>query len=234
MSGWVNPGDLIVEGVSGTGMNVLNPALTARAFCFFAYPGQISGDQVWIAAQTSPDGVSGATWLAEAANGGSASLTGNVEWLDAFLGLVPGSMGETSALACLIGAVILIVSGVGSWRIMLSGVVGSFAAAALLNAIASETNLFLDVPFHWHIVLGGWAFGLVFMATDPVSAAHSNTGRWIYGFLVGVLAIFIRVLNPAYPEGMMLAILLMNVFAPTIDHFVVRANLKRREARLAT
>jgi len=217
----------------GTGMNILNPALTARAFLFFAYPGQISGDGVWIAAQTSTDGYSGATLLARAAEGGTAAFDTGSSWMQSFLGLVPGSMGETSALACLLGAAILLLSQIASWRIMLSGVVGSFLATQLLMLVDSTTNPMMNVPFHWHIVLGGWAFGLVFMATDPVSAAHSNKGKLIYGFLIGVLAIFIRVLNPAFPEGMMLAILLMNVFSALIDHFVVEANIRRRRARYA-
>ena len=217
----------------GTGMNILNPALTARAFLFFAYPAEISGDQVWTAARTSPDGVSGATWLAAVAEDGPAALTQNVTWMEAFLGTIPGSMGETSALACLIGAFILLLTRIGSWRILGSLVAGSFLATLLLNAIGSETNPLLNVPFHWQIVLGGWAFGAVFMATEPVTGAHTEKGQLIYGFLIGVLAIFIRVLNPAYPEGMMLAILLMNVFAATIDHFVVQANIRRRKARYA-
>ncbi|MEM7585986.1 MAG: NADH:ubiquinone reductase (Na(+)-transporting) subunit B [Acidobacteriota bacterium] len=217
----------------GTGMNILNPALTARAFLFFAYPAEISGDKVWTAAQTSPDGVSGATWLAEAAVSGPQAFDGNVSWMDAFIGLVPGSMGETSALACLVGAGVLLLTGIGSWRIMASVIAGSFLATVLLNAIGSETNPLMNVPFHWQIVLGGWAFGAVFMATEPVTSAHSIRGQWIYGFLIGVLAIFIRVLNPAFPEGMMLAILFMNVFAATIDHFVVQANIRRRKARYA-
>ncbi len=218
----------------GTGMNILNPALTSRAFLFFAYPAQISGDAVWIAADTSVDGSSGATWLANAAVSGSAALVSStVTWWDAFLGFIPGSMGETSTLACLIGAAILIASGIGSWRIMLGVVAGSFLMVQALNAAGSTTNPLMNVPFEWHIVLGGWAFGLVFMATDPVSAAHTNTGRYIYGFLIGVLAILIRVINPAFPEGMMLAILFMNLFAAFIDHFVVQANIKRRKARYA-
>jgi len=218
----------------GTGMNILNPALTARAFLFFAYPGQISGDAVWIAAQTSIDGYSGATWLAQAAETGPAALVPeSVTWMDAFLGLVPGSMGETSMLACLIGAAILILTGIGSWRIMGGVLVGSVLTAALLNVVGSATNPLFNVPIHWHLVLGGWAFGAVFMATDPVSATHSNKGRYIYGLCIGVLAILIRVVNPAYPEGMMLAILFMNLFAPFIDHFVVKANVKRRRARYA-
>ena len=227
------------EVFGGTGMNILNPALTARAFLFFAYPAQISGDKVWIAAQTSADGYSGATWLGQVATATGTKeetllmLQQEASWMDAFLGLVPGSMGETSALACLIGAIVLVITRVGSWRIMVSLVIGSFVASTFLNAIGSETNQLINVPFHWHIVLGGWAFGAIFMATDPVSAAHSNTGKWIYGFLIGVLAIFIRVLNPAFPEGMMLAILFMNVFAATIDHYVVQANVRRRSARYA-
>jgi Na+-transporting NADH:ubiquinone oxidoreductase subunit B len=215
----------------GTGMNILNPALTARAYLFFAHPAEISGDKVWMAAQTSADAYSGATWLAVAAEGGQAAVTAGVTWWDAFVGLIPGSMGETSALACLAGAVILIVTGVGSWRIMGGVVVGTVVASGLLNAIGSSTNPFFDLPFWWHFVLGGWAFGMVFMATDPVSAAQSNRGRLIYGFSIGFLVVLIRVVNPAYPEGMMLAILLMNVFAATIDHYVVKGNIKRRRVR---
>ena len=218
----------------GTGMNIFNPALMSRAFLFFAYPAQISGDQVWIAADTTVDGSSGATWLAEAALTGPEALAGgNVSWMQAFLGLVPGSMGETSTLACLIGALILVATGIGSWRIMVAGVAGSFLMVQLLNAMSSTTNPLMNVPFEWHLVLGGWAFGLVFMATDPVSSAHTNKGRYVYGFLIGVLAILIRVINPAFPEGMMLAILFMNMFASLIDHFVIQANVKRRRARYA-
>lgn len=217
----------------GTGMNILNPALTARAFLFFAYPGDISGDKVWISAQTSADGYSGATWLAVAAERGQSAVDAGITWWDAFVGTIPGSMGETSALACLFGAVVLIASGVGSWRIMLAVLAGSWVVTLLLNAAPADTNPLLAVPFHWHVVLGGWAFGTVFMATDPVSAAHSNAGRYIYGFLIGVLAILIRTVNPAYPEGMMLAILFMNLFSGLIDHYVVRANVRRRRARYA-
>ncbi|HVS61926.1 MAG TPA: NADH:ubiquinone reductase (Na(+)-transporting) subunit B [Thermoanaerobaculia bacterium] len=223
------------EVFGGTGMNILNPALTARVFLFFAYPGRISGDQVWIAAQTDPDAYSGATLLGEAAIGGQQAVVADATWMDAFLGTVAGSMGETSALACLIGAAILLITGVGSWRIMLSCTIGSIGTAMLLNAFAEgSTNGMLAIPWWWHMVLGGWAFGMVFMATDPVSAAQSNTGRLIYGFLIGVLAILIRTINPAFPEGMMLAILFMNVFSSLIDHYVVKANIKRRRARLAT
>lgn len=218
----------------GTGMNILNIALTARAFLFFAYPAQMSGDQVWIAADTRVDAVSGATWLAEAATGGVAALeAGAVTWWDAFLGFVPGSMGETSALASLLGAAILLITGVGSWRIMSGVVLGTVLTTSLLNMIGSATNPFFDVPFWWHMVLGGWMFGMVFMATDPVSATHSNTGKYIYGFFIGLLVVLIRVVNPAYPEGMMLAILFMNLFAAFIDYWVVQANVKRRAARYA-
>ena len=222
------------EVFGGTGFNILNPALAARAFLFFAYPAEITGDQAWIAAVTAVDGVSGATWLANAVEGGQAAVAQGVTWWDAFVGFIPGSMGETSALACLAGGFLLIFTGVGSWRIMLSVVLGTIAMTMVLNGVGSSTNPFFDVPFWWHFVLGGWAFGMVYMATDPVSAPVANKGASIYGFLIGVLAVLIRVVNPAYPEGMMLAILLMNVFAPVIDHFVVRANIKRRKARYAT
>ena len=228
----------------GTGYNVLNPALTARVFLFFAYPAQISGDAVWIAAGTAADGYSGATALGEiavleAVEGSNAPLDGlsaiegKVSWMQAFLGDIPGSMGETSALACLIGAAVLIATGIGSWRIMVAATAGTAAISLLLNLVASNTNAMLSVPFHWHVVLGGWAFGIVFMATDPVSAAQTNRGRYIYGFLVGVLAILIRTVNPAFPEGVMLGILFMNLFAPLIDHYVLKANIKRRQARYA-
>ena len=226
----------------GTGMNVLNPALAARAFLFFAYPAEITGDAVWVAAAIGADGVSGATalaGLASATETGSAALTQGtqvtqgLDWGDAFLGVIPGSMGETSALACLAGALVLIVTGIGSWRIMGSVVVGTAAAAWLLNGVGSDTNPFFQVSPAWHFVLGGWAFGTVYMATDPVSAPVSNQGQYAYGLLIGVLTVLIRVVNPAYPEGMMLAILFMNLFAPVLDHFVVRANVRRRKARYA-
>ena len=221
------------EVFGGTGYNILNPALVARAFVFFAYPAQLSGDKVWIAAATSTDGVSGATWLASAALEGQAAVDAGVTWWQAFVGLVPGSMGETSALACLAGAFLLVITGIGSWRIVASVAVGTIAAASLLNAVGSTTNPFFDVPFWWHFVLGGWAFGTVYMATEPVTSPGTNSGRVIYGFLIGVLVVLIRVVNPAYPEGMMLAILFMNVFAPVIDHFAIVANVKRRQARYA-
>lgn len=218
------------EVFGGTGMNVLNPALTARAFLFFAYPAQISGDDVWVAV----DGYSGATWLAETTLAGKEALAEGLSWMDAFLGFIPGSMGETSTLACLLGAILLIVTQVGSWRTMLGVAVGTLLASLLLNRLAPYVaNPAFDVPFWWHIVLGGWAFGTVFMATDPVSSPFTERGKLVYGFCIGVLVVLIRVVNPAYPEGMMLAILLMNVFAALIDHFVVQANIKRRWARSA-
>ena len=217
----------------GTGMNVLNPALVARAFVFFAYPAEMSGDAVWIAAQTSVDGVSGATALAQATLSGTTGVTEIVDWWSAFVGVVPGSMGETSTVACLVGAAVLILTGVGSWRIIVSVVVGTFLTATLLNTLGSDSNLFFNVPPVWHFVLGGWAFGTVFMATDPVSSPSSPRGHYVYGLLIGALVVLIRVVNPAYPEGMMLAILFMNLFAPLIDYFVIQANIKRRRARYA-
>ena len=216
----------------GTGMNVLNPALTARAFVFFAYPANMSGDTAWITAATTTDGVSGATWLALTALDGDQALTG-LDWGEAFMGFVPGSMGETSALACLLGAAVLIITQVGSWRIMLSVALGTFVTAWFLNVVGSSTNPAFAISPAWHFVLGGWAFCTVFMATDPVSAPASDLGRYLYGFLIGALVVLIRVVNPAYPEGMMLSILFMNLFAPVLDYFVVRSNVKRRKARYA-
>ncbi len=215
------------EVFGGTGMNIWNPALVARAFLFFAYPAQMSGDSVWISAsgiEKMADGFTGATPMAEA-------VLGNIEFSawDAFIGLIPGSIGETSALAILVGALILIVTGVGSWRIMLSTIVGGAFMGVLLNLFA--VNTYMELEFWKHLIIGGFAFGAIFMATDPVSAAQTVRGKWIYGFLVGVLAILIRVLNPAFPEGMMLAILLMNTFAPLIDHYVIQGNIKRRLKR---
>ncbi|MBU3917664.1 NADH:ubiquinone reductase (Na(+)-transporting) subunit B [bacterium] len=215
------------EVYGGVGKNFLNPALTGRAFLFFAYPAQITGDAVWVAA----DGFSGATPLSIASAGGVSGLEKSVGWLDAFLGFIPGSMGETSTLACLIGAAILIVSGIASWRIMLSVLIGALGLSFLLNSIGSTTNLMFSVTPAWHFVLGGFAFGLVFMATDPVSAAMTRTGQWFYGALIGFMAILIRVINPAFPEGMMLAILFGNIWAPVIDYYVVKANIKRRVSR---
>lgn len=218
----------------GTGMNILNPALTARAFVFFAYPAEMSGNSVWTAASTGSDGVSGATWLAESAETGAVAFTRGLTFWDAFMGFIPGSMGETSALACLVGAIVLIVTRIGSWRIMISVALGTGLMAWLFNLVGSDTNPAFAVSPAWHFVLGGWAFGTVFMATDPVSAPSSDSARYVYGFLIGVLVVLVRVVNPAYPEGMMLSILFMNLFAPLLDYFVVRSNVKRRRARYAT
>jgi Na+-transporting NADH:ubiquinone oxidoreductase subunit B len=217
----------------GTGMNFLNPALVVRAFLFFAYPVDISGDGPWIAADfMGVDTFSGATWLAQASS--TSGVLDDASWMQSFLGLIPGSMGETSALACLIGALIIIGTGVGSWRTIAGVTLGTLVMASFFNWIGSDTNPMFAVPFHWHVVLGGWALGTVYMATDPVSSAFTDIGRWWYGIGIGLLCILIRVVNPAYPEGMMLAILFMNMLAPLFDHFVVRANVKRRRARSGT
>lgn len=216
----------------GVGMNFLNPALTARAFLFFAYPAAMSGDAAWIAADLQGvDSYSGATLLAQAA--ATKGALANHDWWDAFYGWIPGSMGESSALACLLGAGLLVITGVGSYRTMFGVLLGTIVMAVVFNLGGSTTNPMFDVPWYWHIVLGGWAFGAAFMATDPVSSAFTNRGKWVYGFMIGVLVVLIRVVNPAYPEGMMLAILFMNMFAPLIDHFVVQANIRRRVARSA-
>ncbi len=219
------------EVFGGTGMNILNPALTARAFLFFAYPTKISGDEVWIntsvrEGQAVVDGFSGATPLGDAAAGHADKIPG---FWESFIGTIPGSIGETSTLACLLGAAVLLYTGIGSWRIMLSVFIGGFLMALIFNLFGLNT-LMQITPLH-HLVLGGFAFGAIFMATDPVSAAHTNTGKYIYGFLIGMFAILFRVFNPAYPEGMMLAILFMNVMAPLIDHYVVAANIQRRLKR---
>jgi Na+-transporting NADH:ubiquinone oxidoreductase subunit B len=219
------------EVFGGTGMNVLNPALTARAFLFFAYPSEMTGDKVWIAGlregKNVIDGFSGATPLGNLAQNVSGNLPGD---MDAFLGFIPGSLGETSKLAILIGAFILIYTGVGSWKIMLSTVGGGLFMGLILNAFSA--NDYMSLPAYKHLLLGGFMFGAVYMATDPVTASQTERGKWIYGFLTGMLAILIRVLNPAYPEGMMLAILLMNVFAPLIDHYVVESNINKRLRRM--
>jgi Na+-transporting NADH:ubiquinone oxidoreductase subunit B len=212
------------EVFGGTGRNVFNPALMARAFLFFAYPAQISGDAVWIAV----DGHTGATWLATIANTGFDESS--MFFMDAILGFIPGSMGETSAIACLLGAFYLVATGIGSWRIMLSMCAGLIFTTILMNSIGSTTNDLVNLPFYWHMVLGGFAFAAVFMATDPVSATMTNTGRYIYGFLIGVIGMVVRVSNPAYPEGWMLAILFMNAFAPLIDYFVMQKTIKKRIA----
>lgn len=216
----------------GTGRNFVNPALAGRAFLYFAYPAQNSGDAVWVVV----DGVSGATPLtALATTDVSVGMKAmNVSWSQAFLGTQSGSLGETSALACLIGAVIIVYAGVGSWRIMLSMLLGGMGLSALLWLIGSDTNPMFLMPPWWHLVVGGFAFGLVFCITDPVSATLTETGKWFYGALAGILTILIRVINPAYPEGAMMAILLANVFAPVIDFFVLQANIKRRKIRHGT
>lgn len=213
----------------GTGKNFLNPALAGRAFLFFAYPGDISGDAVWIVV----DGVTSATPLALAAAGGVASINAaGVTLMQAFIGHIPGSLGSTSALACLVGAAYLIYTRIASWRIMVGVFLGMVATTLLLNAIGSDTNPMFAMSWQWHFVLGGFAFGMVFMATDPVTGAMTDTGRWIYGALIGLMTVLVRVVNPAFPEGIMLAILFANLFAPLIDHFVVRANIRRRQKRL--
>jgi Na+-transporting NADH:ubiquinone oxidoreductase subunit B len=223
------------EVFGGVGMNVMNPALVARAFLFFAYPAALSGDAVWVAAQNT-DSYTGATWLAVAADTTQGMTVLEAEpslWMNSFIGAIPGSFGETSALLCLVGALVLIATKIGSWRTMAGVTVGTVAMTVLLNAIGSDTNPMFAMGPHWHMVLGGWAFGMVFMATDPVSSAFTDLGKLIYGFFIGVFVILVRVVNPGYPEGMMLAILFMNMFAPLIDHFIVQANVKRRNLRYA-
>ncbi len=215
------------EVFGGTDKNFLNPALTGRAFLFFAYPAQMSGDAVW----TALDGYTGATALSVAASSGMDVLAQQMTWMDAFLGNIPGSVGETSTLAIFIGGALLLWTGIASWRIV-AGVLGGMIALSLLfNGIDSASNPMFAMPWYWHMVLGGFAFGMIFMATDPVSASMTNTGKFIFGALIGVMVVLIRVVNPAFPEGMMLAILFANLFAPLIDHFVVQSNIKRRMAR---
>lgn len=227
----------------GTGKNFVNPALTGRAFLFFAYPAQISGDTVWTAVKPelwaqAVDGYTGATALGQAkafgletmqriGDGGMQAIT----WMDAFIGNIPGSMGEVSTLGIFIGGAVLLFTRIASFRIMGGVMIGMIATSMLFNFIGSDTNPMFATPWYWHLVLGGFAFGMVFMATDPVSAAHSNTGRWCFGILIGVMVVLIRVVNPAYPEGMMLAILFANLVAPLFDYFVVQANIKRRASR---
>ena len=219
------------EVFGGTGMNIWNPALLSRAFVFFAYPSQISGDKIWIAGlsegQGVVDGFSGATPLANAMAGAPIP-----SFSDMFFGFIPGCVGETSTLAIILGAIILIVTGVASWKIMFSTVAGALLTGLLLNAVApADPTSYLNIPAWDHLVMGGFAFGAVFMATDPVTSAQTETGKWIYGFLIGFMVIVIRAFNPGYPEGMMLAILLLNTFAPMIDHYVVQSNIKKRLKR---
>jgi Na+-transporting NADH:ubiquinone oxidoreductase subunit B len=219
------------EVFGGTGMNIWNPALVARAFLFFAYPAQMSGNDVWVALDEGDrviDGFTGATPLADAA-AATADSPLSFSVADAFFGFIPGSIGETSVVAILLGALLLIVTGIGNWKLMLSTLAGGAIMGIILNVFA--VNVYMALPFWHHLILGGFAFGMVFMATDPVSAAQTNRGKWIYGFLIGILAILIRVVNPAFPEGMMLAILIMNTFAPLIDHYVVQGHVKRRLKR---
>ncbi|AZQ62626.1 NADH:ubiquinone reductase (Na(+)-transporting) subunit B [Flammeovirga pectinis] len=234
------------EVFGGVGMNILNVALTARAFLYFAYPAAISGDSVWtyLGDAATVDGYTGATFLGLAVEAQKAGqpvadfVANSVLWAsssqdvatNSFLGLIPGSIGETSALMCLVGAIVLIWTKVADYRIILSGVVGALAMGFILNIFAGD-HTYLAMPAYYHLIVGGFAFGIVFMATDPVSASQTSTGKWIYGALIGVMTVIIRVLNPAYPEGIMLAILLGNVLAPLIDHYVVSANKKRRLKR---
>ncbi|MBC8303994.1 MAG: NADH:ubiquinone reductase (Na(+)-transporting) subunit B [Pelagibacterales bacterium] len=213
------------EAFGGTGMNILNPALTARAFAFFAYPTYMSGDKVWVSEASNIDAVSGETIL------GSLAAGQNIDYssMQMFWGSIPGSVAETSTLFVLIGAAILLYTGVASWRIMLSSIIGASLVGYLFNLWGA--NELMSFDWYNHLIIGGFAFGIVFMATDPVSAAQTQRGKWIYGFLIGGLCILIRVFNPAYPEGVMLAILLMNVFAPTIDHYVIQSNINKRKKR---
>ncbi|MBK8978394.1 MAG: NADH:ubiquinone reductase (Na(+)-transporting) subunit B [Planctomycetes bacterium] len=249
---------LAKEVFGGTGMNIFNVAMMARAFLFFAYPAQLSGDFVWVAGNDAGgagssivDGYSGPTALAAAA---ASKLQGNHlvpdgavgyfqdaahavqaqvgSWWDLFIGTVPGSAGETSALCALIGALILVATGVGSWRTMVGGVIGLAVMAGAMNVFFGQLDGIGGYPIHWHLVSGGFAFGIVYMATDPVTSPQTDRGKWIYGFLIGLVTVLVRCVNPAYPEGVMLAVLLLNAFAPTIDYFIVRANIRRRVARL--
>jgi len=216
------------EVFGGTGKNFLNPALTGRAFLYFAYPAQLSGDAVWVAV----DGYTSATPLALNAMGGVDAITQQWTWFDAFIGNIPGSIGETSTLMVLIGGAVLLLTRIASWRIVAGVFLGMFLLSGLFNMIGSDSNPAFATPWNWHLVMGGFAFGMVFMATDPVSSAMTNGGKWGFGILVGVMTVLIRVVNPAFPEGIMLAILFANLFAPLMDHFVVQANIKRRLARV--
>ena len=214
------------EVFGGTGKNFLNPALAGRAFLFFAYPSEISGDAVWVAV----DGFSGATALS-AANQGLLDYSMNADWWNAFWGYIPGSVGEVSTAMIFLGGAYILYKGIASWRIVLGVFGGMVAMSMLLNAIGSDTNAMFAMPWYWHLVTGGFAFGMMFMATDPVSASFTNTGKYWFGALVGIMVVLVRVVNPAFPEGMMLAILFANLFAPLFDYFVVQGNIKRRLAR---
>ncbi len=217
------------EVFGGTGKNFLNPALTGRAFLYFAYPASISGDSVWVAV----DGYTAATPLGLAADGGLNAVTQHYSWFQTFMGFEPGCLGETSVFAIMIGAAFLLYTRVASYRIMGGVFAGMVATSLLFNVVGSDTNQMFAFPWYWHLTVGGFAFGMVYMATDPVSAAMTNTGRWVYGALVGGMTVLIRVVNPAFPEGIMLAILFSNMFAPTIDYFVIQANIRRRMKRHA-
>jgi Na+-transporting NADH:ubiquinone oxidoreductase subunit B len=212
----------------GTGRNFLNPALSGRAFLYFAYPAQMSGDAIWTAA----DGFSGATWLSEAASGNITDWGFTAQWWDAFFGNMQGSVGEVSTLMLMLGGLFIIYLRIASWRIVLGVLLGATLFSTLLNFIGSDTNYMFHMPWHWHLVLGGFAFGMFFMATDPVSASFTNKGKWAYGLMIGFMTVMIRVLNPAFPEGMMLAILFANLWAPLFDYFVAQGNIKRRVARV--
>lgn len=226
------------EVFGGTGMNIVNVAITARAFLFFAYPTEMSGNKVWIdlAGEAPVDGFTGATALGIAVEGGSEAINNaGMTLMNSFWGVIPGSIGETSTAAILIGALILIYTGIASWKIIISGIAGGALMGMLFNWLGPQffpDNLYLQVGWLHHLVLGGFMFGIVFMATDPVTAAQTEKGKWIYGFLIGLLAILIRTVNPAYPEGMMMAILFMNIMAPLVDHYVVQGNVKKRMKRL--
>lgn len=226
---------LAKEVFGGTGMNFVNPALAARAFLFFAYPASMSGDRVWNAVPpgAAVDGFSGATLLGQMRVLGTPFDQAGFSWWNAFVGLEPGSMGETSALACLIGAAVIVVTGVGSWRTMAAVALGTVGMSLTFNAVGSATNPWFAVPFWWHMVLGGWAFATAFMVTDPVTSPFTDAGKWVFGILIGAFIVLIRVVNPAYPESVMLVVLFFNVMAPLIDHVFVRANVRRRQRRLA-
>lgn len=211
----------------GTGRNFLNPALSGRAFLYFAYPAQMSGDQIWVAA----DGYSGATWLSKAASG-DLDFNNIALWWDSFFGNIPGSAGEVSTLAIMLGGLFIIYLRIASWRIVLGVLFGAAFFSTLLNMIGSDTNPMFAMPWYWHVVIGGFAFGMFFMATDPVSASFTNKGKWAYGIMIGFMTVMIRVLNPAFPEGIMLAILFANLWAPLFDYFVAQSNIKRRIARV--
>jgi Na+-transporting NADH:ubiquinone oxidoreductase subunit B len=216
------------EVFGGTGKNFLNPALTGRAFLYFAYPAQLSGDAVWVAV----DGYTSATPLALNAVGGVSAVTEQWTWMQAFMGNIPGSIGETSTLLVLLGGAFLLVMRIAAWRVVAGVFLGMFLLSGLFNLVGSDSNPAFATPWHWHLVMGGFAFGMMFMATDPVSSAMTNGGKWAFGILAGAMTVLIRVVNPAFPEGIMLAILFANLFAPLMDHFVVQANIKRRLARV--